>query len=76
MGGPTAASEPPTRRASYALPPSICVDIPRYLSLYRRGLLPLDGMITETIGLDELVAGFAASRESTGIRSLVTMDEK
>ena len=46
-------------------------DIPRYISLFKRGKLPVDRLLTGTIGLDQLNEGFDALREGRAIRQIV-----
>jgi alcohol dehydrogenase len=48
-------------------------DIPRYTQLYRRGLLPVDRLMSGTLGLDEINTGFDRLHEGTAIRQVVTM---
>ncbi|NJM35430.1 MAG: alcohol dehydrogenase, partial [Rhodomicrobium sp.] len=47
-------------------------DIPRYISLFRRGKLPIDKLLTGTIALDEINEGFDKLREAKAIRQIVT----
>lgn len=47
------------------------VDVPRYLEMYRDGLLNLGDMITERIGLDDINAGFEAMLAAKSPRILV-----
>lgn len=47
------------------------VDIPRYLTMYQRGQLDLDSLISARIGLDEINEGFAAMERGEVARSIV-----
>jgi alcohol dehydrogenase len=46
-------------------------DIPRYISLFRRGKLPVDRLLTGTITLDRINEGFDALREGRAIRQII-----
>ncbi len=50
------------------------VDLPRLVDFYLRGLLDLDTIIAERIGLDEVNAGFDKLREGHAARSVVMFD--
>jgi S-(hydroxymethyl)glutathione dehydrogenase/alcohol dehydrogenase len=47
------------------------VDIPRYLTMYQRGQLELDSLVSARIGLDEINEGFAAMERGEVARSIV-----
>lgn len=47
-------------------------DIPRYISLYRAGLLPVDKLHTHTLKLDEINEGFDRLAAGEAIRQIVT----
>jgi alcohol dehydrogenase len=47
-------------------------DIPRYISLFRRGKLPIDRLLTGTLTLGEINEGFDRLREAKAIRQIVT----
>lgn len=47
------------------------VDFPRLLTLYERGRIDLDAMITRRIALDDVNAALATIADGTGIRSVV-----
>lgn len=47
------------------------IDVPRYLEMYRTGLLDLGEMITERIALDEINDGFAAMIAARSPRVLI-----
>lgn len=46
-------------------------DIPRYIALFRNGLLPVDRLLTHTLTLEEINAGFDRMVEGTAIRQVV-----
>lgn len=46
-------------------------DIPRYLELYRRGMLPVDGLLSEQLSLDEINEGFDRLADGATIRQMV-----
>lgn len=50
------------------------VDLPRLVDFYMRGLLDLDTIIAERIGLDDVNAGFDKMREGSHARSVVMFD--
>ncbi|QUL37912.1 Zn-dependent alcohol dehydrogenase [Erythrobacter sp. JK5] len=50
------------------------VDLPRLVDFYLRGLLDLDTIIAERIGLEDVNAGFDKMREGHSARSVVVFD--
>jgi S-(hydroxymethyl)glutathione dehydrogenase/alcohol dehydrogenase len=52
------------------------VDFERFFRLYRRGRLDLPALITSTVPLDDIAAGFARCRDGEGIRTLVSLSEE
>jgi alcohol dehydrogenase len=48
-------------------------DIPRYVSLFKRGKLPVDRLLTGTLTLDQINEGFDALREGRAIRQILTL---
>ena len=46
-------------------------DIPQYLELYRRGMLPVDGLLSEQLSLDEINEGFDRLADGATIRQMV-----
>ncbi|MFM0046012.1 zinc-binding dehydrogenase [Paraburkholderia sediminicola] len=48
-------------------------DVPRYLDLYRRGLLPVDRLVTHRLTLEEINVGMDRLREGKAVRQIVTM---
>jgi alcohol dehydrogenase len=47
-------------------------DIPRYISMYRAGILPVDKLHTHTLRLEEINAGFDRLAEAQAVRQIVT----
>ncbi len=50
------------------------VDLPRLVDFYMRGLLDLDTIIAERIGLDDINAGFDKMRDGHSARSVIVFD--
>ncbi len=46
-------------------------DIPRFIALYQQGLLPVDKLMSERIGLDDINAGFDRLAEGASIRQIL-----
>ena len=64
-------AEERTLRGSYV---GSCVpsrDVARYVELYRRGRLPVDRLMSETIRLDDINAGFDRLAEGRTVRQIV-----
>ncbi len=49
-------------------------DIPRYVALYRAGLLPVDRLLTHRLRLDEINAGFDRLARGEAVRQVVLFD--
>jgi alcohol dehydrogenase len=67
----TLVAEERTVKGSYmgsAVPPR---DIPRFIALYQAGLLPVDRLLTRTIALDEVNAGFDALARGEAVRQII-----
>ena len=47
-------------------------DIPRFISLYRQGRLPVDRLVDRTIGFEELNAAFDKLQGNTTVRQVLT----
>jgi alcohol dehydrogenase len=47
-------------------------DIPRFIELYRAGLLPVDALLSRTIRLEEINAGFDALAAGAAVRQIIT----
>jgi len=48
-------------------------DIPRYIRLYRRGLLPVDRLLTGTLDLKDINEGFDRLHDGQAIRQVVEL---
>ncbi len=46
-------------------------DIPRFISLYQQGLLPVDKLMSERIGLDEINEGFDRLADGASVRQIL-----
>ena len=46
-------------------------DIPRYIALYRAGRLPVDRLLTATVGLDDLNQAFDTVAAGGSIRQVL-----
>ena len=46
-------------------------DFPILIDLYMRGLLNLDGFVSETIGIEDIEAAFERMQEGSVLRSVV-----
>ena len=46
-------------------------DIPRFISLYRQGRLPVDRLINQHVGLDEINAGFDRLQNAETVRQIL-----
>ena len=68
----TLVAEERTLKGSYI---GSCVpirDIPRFLSLYQRGRLPVDRLMSERVGLDDLNEAFDRLAEGRTVRQILT----
>jgi alcohol dehydrogenase len=50
-------------------------DIPRYINLFKQGLLPVDRLMSRTIGYEELNAAFDRLHNGTTIREVLVPDD-
>ena len=48
-------------------------DVPRFIALYRAGLLPVDRMLTHRLRLDEINTGFDRLAKAEEIRQVVLL---
>lgn len=67
-------AEEKTVRGSYL---GSCVpsrDIPRFVRLYQRGLLPVDRLLSETMPLEAINAGFDKLRQGELLRGVIVME--
>ncbi|MFC5114413.1 zinc-binding dehydrogenase [Amycolatopsis halotolerans] len=65
-------AEEKTLRGSYL---GSCVprrDVPRFVALYQAGLLPVEALLTHSIALEEINAGFARLRDGGAVRQVIT----
>jgi alcohol dehydrogenase len=46
-------------------------DIPRYIALYRQGMLPVDRLLSERIGLDDINLGFDRLADGATVRQVL-----
>jgi Zn-dependent alcohol dehydrogenase len=46
-------------------------DVPRFIAMYRAGLLPINGLHTHTIGLDEINSGMDALAAGKVVRQII-----
>ncbi len=69
----TLVAEERTVRGSYMGSSVPLRDIPRYVALYKAGRLPVDRLLTHTITLDEINAGFDRLAEGRAVRQVVMM---
>ena len=67
----TLVAEERTLKGSYMGSAVPARDIPRYIALYRNGQLPVDRLLTHTLSLDEINAGFDRMVEGSAIRQVV-----
>lgn len=49
-------------------------DIPHYIDLYKKGLLPIDKLVTDTLSLEDINQGFDRLDKGEVARLVVTMD--
>ncbi|MER6899073.1 zinc-binding dehydrogenase, partial [Amycolatopsis sp. NPDC000740] len=64
-------AEEKTLRGSYL---GSCVprrDVPRFIALYQAGLLPVEALLTHSIELEEINAGFARLRDGGAVRQVI-----
>lgn len=64
-------AEERTVRGSYIGSSVPARDLPRYVDLYRRGKLPVDRMMGETFGLDDINRGFDRLASGSALRDVV-----
>ena len=46
-------------------------DVPRFVSLYQQGLLPVDRLMSEKITLDEINVGFDRLADGASVRQIL-----
>jgi alcohol dehydrogenase len=64
-------AEERTLRGSYLGSSVPAIDIPRYVAMYRAGLLPVDRLLTHTIALDEVNEGFDRLASGEAVRQAI-----
>ena len=64
-------AEERTVKGSYLGSSSPLRDLPRYISLYRQGRLPVDRLMTDHIKLEDINAGFERLRRGEAIRQVI-----
>lgn len=47
-------------------------DIPRFIGMYQAGLLPVDQLLTHTLQLDDINAGFDRLTKAEAVRQIIT----
>ncbi len=70
----TLVAEERTLKGSYIGSGVPSRDIPRFLSLYKRGKLPVDRLLTHRMKLDDINTGFDRLADGTGVRQIVEFD--
>jgi alcohol dehydrogenase len=48
-------------------------DLPRYMSLYEQGRLPVDRLLSSVLELDDINAGFDALADGTAVRQVISL---
>jgi len=48
-------------------------DVPRYIAMYRRGILPVDRLVSGRLALEDINAGFDRLHEGAAVRQVVVM---
>jgi Zn-dependent alcohol dehydrogenase len=69
------AAEERTLKGSYLGSSVPACDIPRYISLYQRGKLPIDKLLSEIVSIEELNEAFDRLAEGKSIRQVMTFQE-
>ncbi len=67
----TLVAEERTLKGSYIGTAVPSRDIPRYIQLYRRGMLPVDKLLTGTLALDQINEGFESLHAGQAIRQVI-----
>ena len=49
-------------------------DVPRFIDMFRRGLLPVDRLLTKTIRLDQINAALDELADGRTVRTVVVFD--
>jgi alcohol dehydrogenase len=69
----TLVAEERTLKGSYIGTAVPSRDIPRFIQLYRRGRLPVDRLMSGTLGLEQINEGFDRLRDGRAIRQILTL---
>lgn len=69
----TLVAEERTIKGSYIGTAVPTRDIPRYIQLYRRGLLPVDRLMSGTLALDDINEGFDRLHDGQAIRQVIKL---
>jgi alcohol dehydrogenase len=69
----TLVAEERTLKGSYIGTAVPSRDIPRYIELYRRGRMPVDKLMSGTLGLDEINEGFDRLHDGEAVRQVVLL---
>lgn len=48
-------------------------DVPRYIDLYRKGMLPVNKLMSDHISLDQINEGFDSLASGHTVRQIITM---
>jgi alcohol dehydrogenase len=67
----TLVAEERTLRGSYIGTAVPSRDIPRYIAMYRRGMLPVNRLLSGSIGLEDLNEGFDRLHDGSAVRQIV-----
>jgi len=65
------AAQEKTLRGSYMGSAVPARDVPRYMGLYQKGLLPVDELVSPSIALEEINMGFDRLADGAAIRQLI-----
>jgi alcohol dehydrogenase len=49
-------------------------DVPRYIAMYKRGILPVDKLISGLLRLDDINEGFDCLDDGKAVRQIIIMD--
>jgi len=70
----TLVAEERTLKGSYIGSAVPLRDVPRFISLFQAGRLPVDALLTHRLKFEEINAGFDRLREGVGVRQVVLFD--
>jgi len=49
-------------------------DVPRYIAMYRAGILPVDKLHTHSLRLEEINAGFDRLAQARAVRQIISFN--